>query len=50
MINVLQAMILTDKEKMMLTPTYHVFEMYKVHQGSTLVPLEVKAPELRDGR
>src|SRR5205823_8880392 len=31
MINVLQAMILTDKEKMILTPTYHVFEMYTVH-------------------
>ena len=29
MINVLQAMILTDKEKMLLTPTYHVFHMYK---------------------
>ena len=28
MVNVLQAMILTDKEKMVLTPTYHVFEMY----------------------
>ena len=35
-INVLQAMILTDKEKMLLTPTYHVFEMFKVHQGGTL--------------
>ncbi len=44
MINVLQSMILTDGEKMVLTPTYHVFEMYKVHQGATLVPLEVKAP------
>jgi alpha-N-arabinofuranosidase len=29
MINVLQAMVLTDKEKMLVTPTYHVFEMYK---------------------
>ena len=38
-INVLQAMILTRKEKMMLTPTYHVFEMYKVHQGATLLPV-----------
>ncbi|MEO8658044.1 MAG: alpha-N-arabinofuranosidase [Bryobacteraceae bacterium] len=43
-INVLQAMILTDKEKMLLTPTYHVFEMYKVHQGATLIPTEMKAP------
>ena len=35
-VNVLQAMILTDKEKMLLTPTYHVFEMFKVHQGGTV--------------
>jgi alpha-N-arabinofuranosidase len=39
-INVLQAMILTDKERMLRTPTYHVFEMYKVHQGATLLPTE----------
>jgi len=42
MVNVLQAMILTDKEKMLLTPTYHVFEMYKVHQGATFLPLELQ--------
>ena len=39
-VNVLQALILTEKEKMILTPTYHVFEMYKVHQGATLLPSE----------
>jgi alpha-N-arabinofuranosidase len=39
-VNVLQALILTEKEKMVLTPTYHVFEMYKVHQGATLLPTE----------
>ena len=33
-VNVLQAVILTDKEKMILTPTYHVMEMYKVHQDA----------------
>ena len=33
-INVLQAMILTEGEKMILTPTYHVFNMYKVHQDA----------------
>ena len=48
-INVLQAMILTDKEKMLLTPTYHVFEMYKVHQDATLIPVELKAPEYKLG-
>ncbi|HCE45184.1 MAG TPA: alpha-N-arabinofuranosidase [Lentisphaeria bacterium] len=37
-INVLQAMILTEGAKMLLTPTYHVFEMYKVHQDATLLP------------
>ncbi len=45
MINVLQAMILTDNEKMVLTPTYHVFDLYQVHQGATLVPLDVKSPD-----
>ncbi|MEZ4673374.1 MAG: alpha-L-arabinofuranosidase C-terminal domain-containing protein [Caldilineaceae bacterium] len=34
-VNVLQAMILTEQEKMLLTPTYHVFEMYAVHQDAT---------------
>ena len=47
MVNVLQAMILTDKEKMLLTPTYHVFRMYRVHQGATLIPVELSAPEYR---
>jgi alpha-L-arabinofuranosidase len=36
-VNVLQAVILTDKEKMILTPTYHVMEMYKVHQDARLL-------------
>jgi alpha-N-arabinofuranosidase len=49
-INVLQAVILTDKEKMILTPTYDVFEMYKVHQGATLLPVELNAPEYRVGQ
>jgi alpha-N-arabinofuranosidase len=39
-VNVLQAMILTSQEKMVLTPTYLVFEMYKVHQGATLLPTD----------
>ena len=40
-VNVLQAMILTEGDKMVLTPTYHVFEMYKVHQDATLLPLDL---------
>jgi len=47
MINVLQAMVLTDKEKMLVTPTYHVFEMYKPFQNSTFLPSELVAPEYR---
>ncbi len=41
-VNVLQAMILTKDEKMILTPTYHVFEMYKVHHDATLLPIELQ--------
>ena len=44
LVNVLQAVILTEKEKMLLTPTYHVFEMYKVHQDATLIPIELASP------
>jgi alpha-N-arabinofuranosidase len=39
--NVLQAMILTKGEKMILTPTYHVFEMYKVHHDATMLPTDM---------
>jgi len=44
-VNVLQAVILTDKEKMILTPTYHVMEMYNVHQDATLLPVAVKTED-----
>ena len=44
MVNVLQAMILTDGPKMVLTPTYHVFEMYGVHHDATLIPVELSSP------
>ena len=37
MVNVLQAVILTEGKKMILTPTYHVFHMYKHHQDADLV-------------
>ena len=49
MVNVLQAMILTDKEKMIVTPTYHVFEMYKVHQDATYLPVDVQTSDYRYG-
>lgn len=44
-VNVLQAVILTNEEKMLLTPTYHVLEMYNVHQDATLIPLEITSKD-----
>ncbi|MBM4169536.1 MAG: alpha-N-arabinofuranosidase [Ignavibacteria bacterium] len=49
LVNVLQAPILTDTEKMILTPTYHVFEMYTVHHDATLLPAEIKGEEYSFG-
>lgn len=48
-VNVLQAMILTEGEKMIVTPTYHVFEMYKVHQDATLLPVELQCRDYQYG-
>lgn len=44
-VNVLQALILTDEAKMLLTPTYHVFEMFKVHQDAILLPVALETPD-----
>jgi alpha-N-arabinofuranosidase len=41
-VNVLQALILTDQEKMILTPTYHVFDMYQIHQDAVLLPVRIR--------
>ena len=50
MINVLQAMILTDKEKMVLTPTYYVYKMYLPFQDATFLPATFDAGTFtRDG-
>lgn len=43
-VNVLQAVILTEEEKMLLTPTYHVMRMYKVHQDAQLLPVQFQSP------
>lgn len=40
-VNVLQAVVLTQEEKMILTPTYHAMEMYNVHQDATYLPLDL---------
>ncbi|HEY7773776.1 MAG TPA: alpha-L-arabinofuranosidase C-terminal domain-containing protein [Marinagarivorans sp.] len=51
MVNVLQAMILTDGDKMVLTPTYHAFDMYKVFQDATSLPFETsKIPKYKHGK
>jgi alpha-N-arabinofuranosidase len=47
--NVLQAMILTKGKKMILTPTYHVFEMYKVHQDATMLPIDLDCSDYQFG-
>ena len=46
-VNVLQSMILTNGPKMLLTPTYHVFEMYKVHQDATFLPMDLICDKAR---
>ena len=43
MVNVLQAVILTKDEQMVLTPTYYVFKMYADHQGAKLIPTDVQS-------
>lgn len=45
-VNVLQAMILTEGEKMILTPTYHVFEMFNVHQDAEKIDVNIKQDTL----
>ncbi|MBQ3155542.1 MAG: alpha-N-arabinofuranosidase [Clostridia bacterium] len=40
-VNVLQAVVLTDGDQMVLTPTYHVFDLFKAHQDAQLVPVTV---------
>ncbi len=42
-VNVLQSVILTQGDQMILTPTYWVFDLYKVHQDATLLPLNIRS-------
>jgi alpha-N-arabinofuranosidase len=49
MINVLQAMILTDNEKMTVTPSYWVFEMDTVHHDATLLPSDLQSVDYSSG-
>ncbi len=49
MVNVLQSIILTKDDKIVLTPTYHIYDMYKVHQDATLIPVEILSPVYKLG-
>jgi alpha-N-arabinofuranosidase len=49
MVNVLQAMILTDGPKMVLTPTYHVFKLYMPFQDATAIPVSFDAGSYTHG-
>ncbi len=44
--NVLQSMILTKDDKMVLTPTYYVFKMYVPHQNATFLPFELTCDQM----
>ncbi len=46
MVNVLQAMILTDGPRMVLTPTYHAFRMYQPFQGALALPVQITTPQI----
>lgn len=46
MVNVLQAVILTEGADMVLTPTYHVFDMYKDHQNGILLDSSIESEQI----
>ena len=48
-VNVLQAMILTKGDEMVLTPSYYVFRMYKDHQDATMLPVDLESPKYSHG-
>lgn len=49
MVNVLQSVILTKDDEMVLTPTYYVFKMFSVHQDAMLVPSKLSTGEYSFG-
>ncbi len=49
MVNVLQSVILTDDDKMVLTPTYHVFRMFSVHQNARLLNIDLNCEDYAYG-
>jgi alpha-N-arabinofuranosidase len=49
MVNVLQSMIRTDGARMVLTPTYYAFLMYRPFQAATALPVQVTSPDYAAG-
>jgi alpha-N-arabinofuranosidase len=49
LVNVLQALIVTEGEAMVLTPTYHVFDMYQVHHDATYLPVDLETDYVLHG-
>ncbi|HEY7115606.1 MAG TPA: alpha-L-arabinofuranosidase C-terminal domain-containing protein [Tepidisphaeraceae bacterium] len=45
-VNVLQALFLTEGERLVLTPTYHVFDLYQAHQGGRSLRMEIESPTI----
>jgi alpha-N-arabinofuranosidase len=50
LVNVLQSVILTNKQKIILTPTYQVMEMYNVHQDATMIPVSLENIFYQEGK
>ena len=50
MVNVLQAMILTKDNEIVLTPTYYVYKMYSVHQDAVMLPVDLQSASYTDGK
>ncbi|GGB16826.1 alpha-N-arabinofuranosidase [Puia dinghuensis] len=48
-VNVLQSLVLTEKDKMVLTPTYYVFDLYKIHQDARSLPIHLWSPDYVHG-
>jgi len=46
-VNVLQALVLTEGTKTVVTPTYHVYDMFRLHRDGRLVACDVMSPALK---
>ncbi len=46
-VNVLQAMVMTDGDRMLRTPTYHVFDLYQSHQDGTSIRVEIASRDVK---